>query len=142
MKTHKLYFRKSDKILEILGILIMYEAKLKEKINSKEIIKVLLFVLPYIVVEFTNIILITIDKSLANAIGPIAIIVFGAFVSLDSAINVIQECISQSHNIVLARDKNNSKDINTTGIFLQIISSIIFSILLFIFSNMFTLTFT
>ena len=115
---------------------------MKEKINSKEIIKVLLFVLPYIVVEFTNIILITIDKSLANAIGPIAIIVFGAFVSLDSAINVIQECISQSHNIVLARDKNNSKDINTTGIFLQIISSIIFSILLFIFSNKITYIYT
>lgn len=115
---------------------------MKEKINSKEILKVLLFVLPYIVVEFTNIILITIDKSLSNSIGPIAIIVFGAFVSLDSAINVIQECISQSHNIVLARDRNNSKDINTTGIFLQIISSVLISSLIFVFANKITYIYT
>lgn len=115
---------------------------MKEKINSKEILKVLLFVLPYIVVEFTNIILITIDKSLSNSIGPIAIIVFGAFVSLDSAINVFQECISQSHSIVLARDRNNSKDINTTGLFLQIISSVLISSLIFVFANKITYIYT
>ena len=85
---------------------------MNSRISNKEIMKVLLFVVPYIVVEFTNIILITIDKSLANSIGAVSIIVFGAFISLDSAINVIQECIFLSHNIVLARDKKNYKDIN------------------------------
>lgn len=112
------------------------------KIKNKEILKVLLFILPYIVVEFTNIILITIDKSLSNSIGPTAIIVFGAFISLDSAINVIQECISQSHNIVLARDTKNNKDINTTAIFLQIISSVFIALLLFTFANKITYIYT
>lgn len=79
---------------------------MKQKTSNKEILKVLLFVLPYIFVEFTNIILITIDRSLSNSIGKIAIIVFASLISLDSAINTIQECISQSHSIVLARDKS------------------------------------
>lgn len=77
--------------------------------KQKNILKVLAFVLPYIIVEFTNIILITIDKSLSNSIGPIAIVVFGAFVSLEAGINVIQECIAQSHNIVLARDRKKCR---------------------------------
>lgn len=110
--------------------------------KQKNILKVLAFVLPYIIVEFTNIILITIDKSLSNSIGPIAIVVFGAFVSLEAGINVIQECIAQSHNIVLARDRKNVGYINTTAIFLQIITSILVSTLLFIFANKITYIYT
>lgn len=112
------------------------------KQKNKEILKTLLFVLPYIIVEFTNIILITTDKSLSSSIGPIAIIVFGAFISLESAINVIQECIAQSHNIVLARDRKNTKYINNSALFLQILSSILISVLLFIFANKVTYIYT
>lgn len=78
---------------------------MKQKISNKSVMSVLLFVLPYIIVEFTNIILITIDRSLSNSIGTTAIIVFASLISLDSAINTIQECISQSHSIVLSRDR-------------------------------------
>lgn len=73
---------------------------MNNKISNKSIMSVLLFVLPYIIVEFTNIILITIDRSLSISIGKTAIIVFASLISLDSAINTIQECISQSHSIV------------------------------------------
>lgn len=73
---------------------------MNNKISNKSIMLVLLFVLPYIIVEFTNIILITIDRSLSISIGKTAIIVFASLISLDSAINTIQECISQSHSIV------------------------------------------
>lgn len=112
------------------------------KSKNKEVLKTLLFVLPYIFVEFTNIILITIDRSLSNSLGKIAIMVFASLISLDSAINTIQECISQSHSIVLARDKNNNKSINTTAIFLQLISSAFISLLLFIFANKVTYIYT
>lgn len=115
---------------------------MKSKVKNKQIMSVLLFVLPYILVEFTNIILITTDKSLSNSIGPLAIIVFGAFISLESAINTVQECIAQSHTIVLARDRNNTKEINTAAIFLQILSSIFISVLLFIFANKITYIYT
>ena len=112
------------------------------KQKKKEILKALLFVVPYIIVEFTNVILITTDKALTSSIGPLAIIIFGAFVGLDSVINVIQECISQSHDIVLARDKKNSKYINNSAIFLQIVTSIPIAILLFIFANKVTYIYT
>lgn len=115
---------------------------MKQETNTKEILKVLLFVLPYIFVEFTNIILITIDRSLSNSLGKIAIIVFASLISLDAAINTIQECISQSHSIVLARDKNNNKSINTTAIFLQLVSSIFIALFLFIFANKITYVYT
>ena len=104
--------------------------------------KVLLFVLPYIAVEFTNIILITIDRSLSNSIGKIAIIVFASLISLDSAINTIQECISQSHSIVLARDRKNRNVINSTAVFLQILSSVILSLVIYIFANKITYIYT
>lgn len=39
--------------------------------KNKQAINVLLFVLPYILVEFTNMILIIIDRSLSNSIGKI-----------------------------------------------------------------------
>lgn len=63
---------------------------MRSKIKNKQAFSVLLFVLPYIFVEFANIILVTIDRSLSNSIGKIAIIVFASFLSLDSAINIIQ----------------------------------------------------
>ena len=112
------------------------------KIKKKQILSVLLFVLPYILVEFTNTILVLIDRSLSNSIGKIAIIVFASLISLESAVNTIQECISQAHSIVLARDKKNSNSINTTAIFLQVLSSIIISLLLFIFANKITYIYT
>lgn len=93
---------------------------MKQKVKNKQVFSVLLFVLPYILVEFTNIILVTIDRSLSNSIGKIAIIVFASFLSLDSAINIIQGCISQSHNIALARDRKNNNSINTTSIFFNL----------------------
>lgn len=112
------------------------------KIKNKQIISVLLFVLPYILVEFTNIILVIIDRSLSNSIGKIAIIVFASLISLESAINTIQECISQSHSIVLARDKKNSNSINSAAILLQLISSIFISSLIFLFANKITYIYT
>ena len=115
---------------------------MKSKVKNRQVTDVLLFVLPYIFVEFTNIILITIDRSLPNSIGKVAIIVFTSFLSLDSAINIIQECISQSHSIVLARDRKSSNSINTTAIFLQIISSIFISLLIFTFANKITYIYT
>lgn len=115
---------------------------MKQKVKNKQVFSVLLFVLPYILVEFTNIILVTIDRSLSNSIGKIAIIVFASFLSLDSSINIIQGCISQSHNIVLARDRKNNNSINTTSIFLQLISSIFISFFIFIFANKITYIFT
>lgn len=103
--------------------------------NNKEILKTLVFVLPYIIVEFTNTILVIIDKSISNSIGKTAIIVFSSFVTLNWAINTIQGCLSQAHSIVLVRDKKNSKNINTTGVFLQLCSSMIIGIFLFIFAQ-------
>lgn len=114
---------------------------MKQKVSNKSL-SVLLFVLPYILVEFTNIILITIDRSLSNSIGKTAIIVFASLMSLDSAINTIQECISQSHSIVLSRDRKNNNSINTVAIFLQILSSIMISLILFIFANKITYIYT
>ena len=45
---------------------------MQNKIKNRQIIKVLFFVLPYILVEFTNVVLVTIDKSLSNSIGKTA----------------------------------------------------------------------
>lgn len=108
----------------------------------KSALSALLFTVPYIIVELTNLILLTIDKSLSNSIGVTAIIVFASIMSLDSAINIIQECISQSHSIVLSRDKKNSKSINSAAIFLQIISSIIISLIILTFANKLTYIYT
>lgn len=115
---------------------------MKQKISNKSVMPVLLFVLPYIIVEFTNIVLITIDRSLSNSIGTTAIIVFASLISLDAAINTIQECISQSHSIILSRDRKNNDSINTVAIFLQIFSSIIISFIIFIFANKLTYIYT
>ena len=104
----------------------------------KEILKTLAFILPYIIVEFTNTILVIIDKSISNSIGKTAIIVFSSFITLNWAINTIQTCLSQSHNIVLVRDKQNMKNINTTGLFIEFFSSIIVSIILFACSEKIT----
>lgn len=42
----------------------------------KRVMKSLLFVLPYIIVEFTNVFLILVDKSISNSIGKTALVVF------------------------------------------------------------------
>lgn len=113
--------------------------KKKMKLNfDKNIFKTFLFVLPYILVEFTNTLLVTIDKSMSNSIGKTAIIVFSSFMTLNWAINTIQVCISNAHVIVLARDKENSKKINTSAIAVELISSIIIAIIIFIFSKQIT----
>ncbi len=114
---------------------------MKSKLNKKAI-SVLWFVLPYIFVEFTNIILSVTDKSISNSIGATAIIVFSSLISLESAINIIQECISQSHSIVLARSNKDSYSINDTAIVLQLITSVFISIILFIFANKITYIYT
>ena len=44
-----------------------------KKIFDKKLLKTFLFVLPYILVEFTNTLLVTIDKSMSNSIGTTAI---------------------------------------------------------------------
>ena len=77
---------------------------MKQRLN-KNIFNTFLFALPYILVEFTNTLLVIIDKSMSNSIGKTAIIVFSSFVTLNWAINTIQACISNAHAIVLARDK-------------------------------------
>lgn len=114
---------------------------MKSKLNKKAI-SVLWFVLPYIFVEFTNIILSVTDKSISNSIGATAIIVFSSLISLESAINIIQECISQSHSIVLARSNKDNYSINDTAIVLQLITSVFISIILFIFANKITYIYT
>ena len=50
-----------------------------KKIFNKNILRTFIFVLPYILVEFTNTLLVTIDKSMSNSIGKTAIIVFSSF---------------------------------------------------------------
>ena len=42
----------------------------------KCVMKSLLFVLPYIIVEFTNVFLILVDKSISNSIGKTALLFF------------------------------------------------------------------
>ena len=42
-----------------------------KKIFDKKLLKTFLFVLPYILVEFTNTLLVTIDKSMSNSINTI-----------------------------------------------------------------------
>lgn len=108
------------------------------KIKNKEILSTLIFVVPYIIVEFTNTILVIIDKSISNSIGKTAIIVFFSFVTLNWTINTIQGCIKQAHNIVLARDKDNGKNINTTAIVMELISGILLGFIIFIFANKIT----
>ena len=110
---------------------------MKQKFN-KNIFKTFLFVLPYILVEFTNTLLVTIDKSMSNSIGKTAIIVFSSFITLNWAINTIQACISNAHAIVLARDKENSKRINSSAMLIELISSFIISVLIFTFSRQIT----
>ena len=110
---------------------------MKQKLN-KNIIKTFLFVLPYIVVEFTNTLLVTIDKSMSNSIGKTAIIVFSSFITLNWAINTIQACTSSAHAIVLARDKENHKKINSSAMIVDLVSSIIIATLIFIFSKQIT----
>jgi len=110
---------------------------MKQKFN-KNIFNTFLFVLPYILVEFTNTLLVTIDKSMSNSIGKTAIIVFSSFITLNWAINTIQACISNAHAIVLARDKENSKRINSSAMLIELISSFIISVLIFTFSRQIT----
>ncbi len=110
---------------------------MKQRIN-KNILNTFLFVLPYILVEFTNTLLVIIDKSMSNSIGKTAIIVFSSFVTLNWAINTIQACISNAHTIVLARDKENSKKINSSAMLIELISSVVIAILIFIFSSKIT----
>lgn len=110
---------------------------MKQKFN-KNIFKTFLFVLPYILVEFTNTFLVTIDKSMSNSIGKTAIIVFSSFITLNWAINTIQACISNAHVIVLARDKENYKKINTSAMLIELISSVVIAILIFTFSKQIT----
>jgi len=110
---------------------------MKQRIN-KNIFNTFLFVLPYILVEFTNTLLVIIDKSMSNSIGKTAIIVFSSFITLNWAINTIQSCISNAHAIVLARDKDNSKKVNSSAMLIELISSLIIAILIFIFSNQIT----
>lgn len=110
----------------------------KKKYHKKEILKALIFVLPYIVVEFTNTVLIIIDRSISNSIGKTAIIVFSSFITLNWAINTIQGCIASAHRIVLVRDKENSKDINATGIAIELILGIITSLFIYLFAEKIT----
>ena len=110
---------------------------MKQKVN-KNIKKTFLFVLPYILVEFTNTLLVTIDKSMSNSVGKTAIIVFSSFITLNWAINTIQTCTSNAHAIVLARDKENSKTINSSAMLIELISSIVIAILIFTFSKQIT----
>lgn len=111
---------------------------MKNKIPIKVIMQTFLFVLPYILVEFTNTLLVTIDKSMSNSIGKTAIIVFSSFITLNWAINTIQTCIGTSHTIVLVRDRKNAKQINNSAMCIEVISSIIMAFIIFIFSKQIT----
>ena len=63
---------------------------------------------------------------------------FHLFFTLNWAINTIQSCVSNAHTIVLARDKKNSELINNATMFIEIVSSVIISIILFTFSEQIT----
>ena len=110
---------------------------MKQRFNKK-IFNTFLFALPYILVEFTNTLLVIIDKSMSNSIGKTAIIVFSSFVTLNWAINTIQACIGNAHAIVLSRDKDNSKKVNSSAMLIELISSLVIAILIFNFSNQIT----
>ncbi len=97
---------------------------MNKKITFKEIMKTFIFVLPYIFIEFTNTLLVTIDRSISNSIGKTAVIVFSSFMTLNWDINTIQGCLGNSHTIILARDKENSKKINNSAMFIEIVSSV------------------
>lgn len=112
--------------------------KSRKVMPLKTLMKTFLFVLPYIFVEFTNTLLVTIDKSISNSIGKTAIIVFSSFITLNWAINTIQSCVGNAHAIVLVKDKNNSDKINNSAMLIEIISSLIISVLIFIFSEQIT----
>ncbi len=114
----------------------------QSKIPLNVIVKTFLFILPYIVVELTNTILLIIDKSMSNSIGKTAVIVFSTFMTLNWAINTIQLCIGTAHGIVLVRDKKNANTINTSAMFIEFISSIFISIILFAFSKQITYIYT
>ncbi len=101
----------------------------------KRVMKSLLFVLPYIIVEFTNVFLILVDKSISNSIRKTALVVFSSFITLNWAINTLQACMASSHNIVLVRNKLDFKDINTSGLFLELIFSLFTGILIFCFAH-------
>lgn len=101
----------------------------------KRVLKSLLFVLPYIIIEFTNTFLVLIDKSISNSIGQTALVVFSSFLTLNWAINTLQVCISSSHIMILVRNKIDNKDINTSGLFLELIFSLITGLLLFFFAK-------
>lgn len=111
---------------------------MKQKIPIKVIMKTFLFVLPYLLVEFTNTLLVIIDKSMSNSIGKTAIIVFSSFITLNWAINTIQSCLGTAHTIVLVRDRKNAKQINNSAMCIEVISSIIIAFVIFIFSNQIT----
>lgn len=89
----------------------------EQKIPLNVILKTFLFILPYIIVEFTNTILLIIDKSMTNSIGKTAVIIFSSFMTLNWAINTIQVCLGNSHSIVLVRDKKNANTINSSAMF-------------------------
>ena len=114
----------------------------EQKIPLNVIIKTFLFILPYIIVEFTNTILLIIDKSMTNSIGKTAVIIFSSFMTLNWAINTIQVCLGNSHSIVLVRDKKNANTINSSAMFLELTSSIVISFILFIFSKQITYIYT
>ena len=106
-----------------------------EKIKNNSVFKTFLFVLPYIFIEFTNVVLVTIDKSMSNSIGKTAIIVFSSFLTLNWAINTIQTRISSAHTIVLARDRKNANKINSSAMLIELLTSLLISCLIFIFSK-------
>lgn len=108
------------------------------KTKNKEILSTLIFVLPYIIVEFTNTILVVIDKSLSNSIGKTAVIVFSSFLTLNWTINTIQTCLGKAHGIVLVRNKKENNIINTTAILIEIICSLIVGSIIFIFAKQIT----
>lgn len=108
------------------------------KTKNKEILTTLIFVLPYIIVEFTNTILVVIDKSLSNSIGKTAVIVFSSFLTLNWTINTMQTCLGKAHGIVLVRNKKENNTINTTAILIELTSSLIIGSIIFIFAKQIT----
>lgn len=111
------------------------------RIPLKVLMKTFVFVLPYMLVELTNTLFVTIDKSLSNSLGTTAVIVFASFMSLNWAINTIQTCVSKAHSIVLARDRKNDKTINNTAMLIEVATSLLLAVLLFIFAESITYIF-
>lgn len=104
--------------------------------------KTLIFALPYTLTALANIFFITIDQSISNSIGATALIVFSSFTTFNWGADTFGYGIANAHNIMLARNKKDRRDINATGIILQLFINLMIALLLLVFAEQITYVYT